>query len=121
MISDEDLKNNDTKCTYILFNNFNGEASRINSFIDNFIGDTLDVLKLSKVDYYSSHLGFLTILPNKKLFMIYYPYQIKKAINKGLNKEDFANSINEQLIKINEKLEETDNPVLLVGNIKKKL
>jgi len=50
--------------------------------------------------------------------MAYYKLQIENAIEKGLNYKDFPVRINEQLIKLNENLQETDNPILLIGRTK---
>ena len=38
------------KYYYLLFNNYTGEAAKINSYADNFIGETKDALALSQVD-----------------------------------------------------------------------
>ncbi len=102
-----------------MFNNFTGKVSRINSYNDNFIGETKDALKLSHVDFFNPF--FLTLLPNGKIVSAYYQYQIKNAIGKGLNFKNFPNKINDQLLKLNESLQETDNPVLLIGRIKYKI
>ena len=47
--------------------------------------------------------------------------QIKDAIEKKLNYKDFPERINQQLIRLNENLQETDNPILLIGMLKNKL
>lgn len=105
--------------TYLLFNPITGNVSKIRTYIDNLIGDTKDLFNLNKEsDIYPD---FLSLLPERKLVVIYYPLQIKKAIEKNLNNKNFPDNISEQLLKINETLVETDNPVLLIGNIKRKL
>jgi len=104
---------------YLLFNHFSGKASKINSFTDNFIGATKDPKTLSQVDILNPF--FLKLSPNGRIITAYYPNQIKKAIEKGLNNKEFPIGINEQLIEINKNLQETDNPVLLVGKIKDKI
>ena len=107
------------KSYYLLLNNYTGKASRINSYTDNFIGETKDALALSKIDFLSPF--FLKSSPDNKIITPYYPGQIKKAIEKGLNYKDFPVDINEQLLKLNENLQETDNPILLIGIIKGKI
>jgi hypothetical protein len=107
------------KSFYLLVNNYTGKASKINSYTDNFIGKTKDGLALSKIDFLSPF--FLKLSPNKRIITPYYPNQIKKAIEKGLNYKDFPVEINEQLLKLNENLQETDNPILMIGTIKNKI
>jgi len=104
------------KAYYMLLNNSTGIASRINSYTDNFIGESKDAFALSHLDPY--YPFFLTLLSDKKLVMAYYKLQIENAIEKGLNYKDFPVRINEQLIKLNENLQETDNPILLIGRTK---
>jgi hypothetical protein len=107
------------KRNYLFFNKSSGKAARINTYTDNFIGETQDIFKLSQV-IDGGYLKFPTILPNRLFVVAYYPYQIKEAIKKGLNYEDFPDSLNNQLNKINETMKEMDNPILLVGILKKK-
>jgi hypothetical protein len=107
------------KYYYLLFNNHTGKAAKINSYTDNFIGKTKDALALSQVD--PSFPFFIKLPQNKKLVVAYSKPQIKDAIEKGLNNKDFPESINQQLILLNENLQETDNPILLIGKLKDKL
>lgn len=107
------------KCYYLVLNNFTGKSSKINSYTDDFIGETKDAQALSKIDFLSPY--FLKLSPNKRIITPYYPSQIKKAIGKGLNSKDFPVEIKEQLLKLNENLQETDNPILLIGTIKDKI
>lgn len=106
------------KGIFLLFNSISGKALRINSYTDNFIGETKDGFKLSQVDILNP---FFLELSNGKIITAYYPGQITKAIEKGLNNKDFPAELNAQLIKINGNLKEMDNPILLIGNIKEKL
>ena len=102
--------------TYLLFYPTTGEVSKIRTYTDNLIGDTKDLFNLNiESDIYPD---FLSLLPERKLVVTYYPLQIKKAIEKNIYNKNFPDNISEQLLKINETLEETDNPVLLIGNIK---
>jgi hypothetical protein len=107
------------KFNYLLFNNITGKASNINTYIDNFIADTLDVLKMSRLN--ETYMYFLSRPPNRNLVVAYDPFQIKKAIGRGFNSKDFPNKINQQLVKLNDNLQETDNPILLIGRIKDKI
>lgn len=107
------------KSYYIFLDIFTGKASRINSYTDNFIGEKKDAMALSNIDFLSPF--FLKLLPNGRIIKSYHPDQVKKAIEKGLNYKDFSVEINEQLLKFNENLQETDNPILLIGKIKDKI
>jgi hypothetical protein len=107
------------KYYYLLFNNSTGEAAKINSYADNFIGETKDALSLSQVD--PSYPFFIKLPQNKNLAIAYSKHQINDAIEKGLNYKDFLERINQQLIRLNENLDETDNPILLIGTIKDKI
>jgi hypothetical protein len=111
---DEKIKN-----SYFLFNKFTGKAAKIRTYTDNFIGNIQDVFKLSQTA--DAYMKFPSTLPNGKIVIAYTPDQITKAIENGLNYNDFQDTINKQLLKINENMKETDNPVLLVGMIKKRL
>lgn len=105
--------------TYLLFNPITGKVSKIRTYTDNLIGDTKDLFNLNKEsDIYPN---FLSLLPERKLAVIYYPLQIKKAIEKKLSNKNFPNNINEQLLSIDKTMQESDNPVLLIGNTRKKL
>jgi hypothetical protein len=107
------------KYYYLLFNNYTGEAAKINSYTDNFIGETKDALALSQVD--PSYPFFIKLPQNKKLALAYSKHQIKNAIENELNYQDFPDRINQQLIRLNENLQETDNPILLIGMLKDKI
>ena len=76
-------------------------------------------MALSNIDFLSPF--FLKLLPNGRIIKSNHPDQVKKAIEKGLNYKDFSVEINEQLLKFNENLQETDNPILLIGKIKDKI
>lgn len=101
------------KFNYIFFNKTNGKSSRIKSFTDNFIGQT----QISD----GHNISFPQILSNGTLYISYSPNEIKEAIARGLNYQDFPTSLNVQLLEINKSLTEMDNPILLVGKIKSKL
>ncbi len=107
------------KYYYLLFNKYTGEAARINSYSDNFIGETKDALALSQVDPFNPF--FIKLPQNKKLVVAYSKHQIKDAIEKKLNYRDFPERINQQVIRLNGNLQETDNPILLIGMLKDKL
>ena len=104
---------------YLILNNLSGKASRIDSYTDNFVGETKDASALGHVDFFNPF--FLKLQYNNKIITPYYPSQIKKAIEKGLNYKDFPVGINKQLLKLNKTLQETDNPVLMIGTIKDKI
>ena len=107
------------KYYYLFFNNYTGETSKINSYTDNFIGDIKNSLTLNQVD--PSSPFFIKLPQREKMVVAYSKNQIQDAIEKGLNYEDFDDRINQQLIKVNENLQETDNPILLIGMLKDKL
>jgi hypothetical protein len=105
---------------YLLFNQNSNKASKINSYTDDFIGETKDAKTLSQIKLLSDPF-FIDLTPYRRIITAYYPIQIKKAIEKGLNNKDFPIELNQQLLKINETLEETDNPVLFIGMLKDKI
>jgi hypothetical protein len=113
--SESRLEKNRT--TFLLFDKTTGKTSKINSYADNLIGKTQDVLKMSQT-VGGGNIDLPTIFSNSKLLVAYYPRQIKDAIKEGLNYKDFQDSINNQLIHLQNRLQETDNPVLLIGTVK---
>lgn len=116
--SESRVENN--KTSFLLFDKTTGIGSKIKSYTDNLIGKTQDILKTSQT-VNAGYIDLPSILPNRKLFVAYYPNQIKEALKKGLNYEDFPESFIKKLTNINEGLLETDNPVLLIGTLKKKI
>ena len=99
--------------SHVIFDRFSGKASKIGSYTDDFIGKTQESL--------DDMIRFPGFLPNGKLVVEYSPTDIIEAVKNGLNYEDYPESINNQLIEISKNLQETDNPVLLVGKIKERL
>ena len=102
-----------TTYTYFFLNKSTGKHSTIKTFIDDFSG-----LIQSPKD------GTMTLpllLKNGKLVIIYQPDMIKKIAEKGLNNPLFTPSIKEDLTHINKELQETDNPILLIGKLKEKI
>ncbi len=103
----------ESKSDYFIFNTSTGESAKVKSFMDDFLG------RVQATD--KEAIKFPTILPNGKLIVIYSPNDIKEAVTKGLNQQDFPISLYSRLLEINKTLTEIDNPVLLVGKIKNKL
>jgi hypothetical protein len=66
-------------------------------------------------------IKFPLIIKNGKLVVVYQPQAIEQIAKKGLDYNIFNADLNEELLKISQKLQETDNPILLIGNIKKKI
>lgn len=102
-----------TSFKYFLLNKSTGKYSLIRTYVDDFSGEIQSpndgTIKLPG------------ILKNGKLVVIYQPSMIKKIAENGLNNSLFAPNVKEDLLKINEDLQETDNPILLVGRIKEKI
>jgi hypothetical protein len=97
----------------VIFDRFTCKASKIRSFNDDFIG------KIQEAS--GDVIKFPRFLPNGKFIVEYFPNEIIEAVANGLNYEDFPESVNNQLIEISKNLQETDNPVLLIGRVKEKL
>ena len=98
---------------YFLFNKVTGKSARIDTYTDNFISKTPE--SSNNGEYRNFNKIF-----TGKIVVAYSPDQIKKAVEIVLNHEDFNDSIDKQLLIINQNLGEMDNPVLLVGTIKQK-
>jgi len=98
---------------YFFFNKSTGKYSIIRTYVDDFS----EVIQ-SPNDGTIKLPGFLK---NGKLVVIYQPDIIKKIAENGLNNPIFAPNVKEDLLNINRDLQETDNPILLIGKIKEKI
>jgi hypothetical protein len=98
---------------YFFFNKSTGKYSIINTYNDNFSGVTQSPNDGS--------IKFPMIIKNGKLVVVYQPQVIEKIAKKGLDYNIFSAGLNQELLKISQHLRETDNPILLIGIIKKKI
>jgi hypothetical protein len=98
---------------YFFFNKSTGKYSIINTYKDNFSG----VIQSQN----DGSIKFPLIIKNEKLIVVYQPQMIKQMAKKGLDNTIFSTDLNEDLLKISQDLQETDNPILLIGNIKRKI
>lgn len=105
----------DSKTTfkYFFFNKSTGKYPIIRTYVDDFSG----VIQSQN----DGTIKFPWFLKNGKLVIIYQPDMIKKIAENGLSNPIFKPTIKEDLLNINRNLQETDNPILLIGKLKEKL
>ena len=99
--------------TYFLVDKSNGKNGRIRSYYDNFIGKTQNDE--------SEEMTFPSFLPNNKLYVFYYPHELLQKIPDDLVNKRFSESVYKQLAKIKSNINETDNPILLIGKPKRSI
>ncbi len=102
---------------YFLFDEYTGKSSIIRTYEDNFTGNIQSSTG-------NETIKFPVFQKNGKLFVIYQPQMIKRIAERTENGQ--LNSIltpilKKEIIDINENLEETDNPILLIGKVKEKI
>ena len=103
---------------YIFLNKSTGKYSEIRSFKDDISG----IVQKSNDDIENlGRLDFPQFLKNGKLVKVYQPNMIKKIIEQGMVNPVITPSIKNELLNINKNLQETDNPILLIGDIKEKI
>ena len=115
----KEMKPNDRGTTavyvrnYFLFDLNTGKSSKIKSYTDNFI----DKEQLST----GETMNFPVILPNGRLYISYSPLELLGKNPGEQEWPEFPAGLSGQFTRIRKDLDEMDNPVLLVGIIKKKL
>jgi hypothetical protein len=98
---------------YLFFNKSTGKYSNIRTYVDNFSG----VIQSPN----DGSIKFPLVIKNGKLVVIYQPQIVKQIVYKGLDNTIFSTALNEELLKVSQNLQETDNPILLIGRIKEKI
>jgi len=96
---------------YYFLNKSDRSFSRIKSYTDNITG------KMHECN--GKELNFPTVLPGNKICVLYNPYELSN----DNSKENLStlSDLSIQLQKIQEGLNPMDNPVLLIGSIKRKI
>lgn len=102
-----------TSYSYIFLNKSTGKYSTIKTYIDDFSG----VIQSPK----DGTITLPSLLKNGNLVITYQPDMIKNILKNGLNNPLFTTRIKEDLSHINKELQETDNPILLIGKLKEKI
>jgi len=98
---------------YFILNKITGKSQIVRTYEDDFSGI------IQKAN--NGEIKFPMFLKNGNLVIIYQPDMIKKITEKGLKNPIFTQKLEEDLLKINRNLQETDNPILLIGKLKEKL
>jgi hypothetical protein len=108
---------------YLFFDKSTGKGSIIRTYEDDFTGDIQSSTGIISPNMYGT-IKFPDFLKNDKIFVIYQPETIKRIAERAENGQ--INSIltpilKKEIVDINKDLEETDNPILLVGKVKEKI
>ena len=103
----------DYKTVYFLLNKSNGNYGIINSYTDDFTGKTQTSENETMI--------FPNSLPNSKLYVLYYPHELLQNTSTDLVSKWFLERLDIQLSKLKSNLNETDNPVLLIGKPKERM
>jgi len=98
------------KNTYYFLDKSDKSFSRIKSYTDNITG------KMQECN--GEILNFPTILPGNKIYVLYNPDELLNI--KLKENSDIPPGISSQIPVIQKKLNEMDNPILLIGTIKNK-
>jgi hypothetical protein len=102
-VSDTESSSN----TYFLNKN-TGTCSILSSYTDDLIGEKKE------------RRNFAIHTDRNQVVCLYFKDQIEKAVEKGFMSNAFGQNIIAQMYSINESMDEMDNPVLLVGKLKKR-
>jgi len=96
---------------YFFFNKSNGKYSIIRSYEDDLSG---------VIQSPEDGIKFPAFLKNGKIVVVYQPTTIKK-IAKTRQINSALTPMLKEIVDLNRNLQETDNPVLLIGNVKEKI
>ena len=108
------------KKNHYILNKTNGEYALIQSYLDDFTGKKFIIGEsLEWTPGVDKEFPFPKTSPDGKLYVIYYPHELSKIDNE-LKNSQFKN-LSSQLEIIRKNQKETDNPVLFIGNPKKRL
>jgi hypothetical protein len=101
----------ESRKNYFFLNKSIGDFAKIKSFTDDLTG------RIQLCD--GSKIAFPEILPNGKFYVAYNPSDLKKPGANQNNKNGLPPDLFKQLEKVSKNLDDMDNPVLLIGTIKK--
>ena len=101
----------DYKNVYFFLDKTNSNYGIIKSYTDDFIGHVQEGS--------GNELILPSLLPNNKLYVVYNPIDLISKEFGDQDKQELPANIYKQFHSIQKKLNETDNPILLIGTIKK--
>jgi hypothetical protein len=99
------------KYNYFFINKSNGKYYKIGSYTDDLIG------QVQKGE--GGKIVFPTFLQDNKLYVLYNPFELINKKNDEVTNHQLPDTIYKQLQKIRDNSQATDNPVLLIGTIKR--
>jgi hypothetical protein len=100
---------------YYILNKSNGKYALIKSYYDDFTGKKFNLGKsVPFTPGVSKEISFPSSLPNNTLYVTYSPYELLNGTS-DQRVNGFSDNLRAQADKIKNKLNETDNPVLLIG------
>jgi hypothetical protein len=108
---------------YLFFDKSTGKSSIIRTYEDDFTGDIQSSEGMVSPNMYGT-IKFPDFLKNDKLYVIYQPETIKRIAERSENgqiKSILTPILKKEIVDICKDLEETDNPILLVGRVKEKI
>jgi hypothetical protein len=97
---------------YFFFNKSTGKYSIIRSYEDDFSG---------VIQSPEDRINFPLFLKNGKIVVVYQPTTIKKIAETGQINSALTPILKEEIVDMNRSLQETDNPLLLVGRVKERI
>lgn len=103
------------KISYYFLNKSTGKFGEIKSYTDDLMGKVQNMENsMSWTPGVSEEITFPKSLANGKLYVSYYPNELLKHTH-FQEKSDFSKNLYTQLSQIKAKIDETDNPILLIG------
>lgn len=99
-----------SKREYFILDKVTGLSVKVNLFTDDYIGSDFKVT--------SEGIRIPRNMQNGRIIIPLNPLDIRNILAKDSQNNNLPKSINERLKKINDGLNETDNPVLVIGKIK---
>jgi hypothetical protein len=99
-----------SKREYFILDKVTGLSVKVNSFTDDYIGSDFKVT--------SEGISIPRNIQNGRIIIPLNPLDIRNILVKDSQNNNLSKSIKERLKKINDGINETDNPVLVIGKIK---
>jgi len=97
---------------YFFFNKSTGKYSIIRSYEDDFSG---------VIQSPEDRINFPIFLKNGEIVIVYQPTTLKKIAETGQINSALTPMLKEEIVDMNRSLQETDNPLLLVGRVKERI
>lgn len=95
---------------YFFLNKRTGNDSKVLSYTD----DLINIKQESNGD----GIDFPNILPNGKFYVVYYPHELKQLDFASMKSKAFSLDLYKQLESLAKNIDESDNPILLIGDVK---